>query len=248
MKITIAGFGYVGKAVDMLLKQHHTTHIVDPAFRLDKLTDVKPDAIIICVSTPQGKDGSCDVSNVLDVLNDVNKHTPVLIKSTISHEGWLTIKEAHPDKQICFSPEFLRAKTAIQDFAGMDIMYLSDEHSVFWCNLFYAIRPDLTFKVGTVEELIITKYMRNSFLATKVNFFNQAFDLCQALGINFETVRQFVTDDSRIGSGHTKVTEDRGFGGHCFPKDTNAIIKTAQFKGVDLSIIREAVEYNNRIK
>ena len=245
MKITIAGYGYVGKAMDMFIKHNHSTHIVDPAVNKNTIDDC--DALIICVSTPEHRDGSCNVNNVLDVLSD-SPDVPILIKSTISIEGWQVIKDQYPNKQISFSPEFLRAETAVQDFASQKTMYISDENSIFWINLFYPLKPDLQFKTGTVQELIITKYMRNSFLATKVSYFNQVFDLCQALGINFEVVRKFVTDDERIGTGHSKVTATRGFGGHCFPKDTTAIIKTAHQQGLDFSILRSAVEYNDKVK
>ena len=120
--------------------------------------------------------------------------------------------------------------------------------NIFWINLFYPLKPDLQFKTGTVQELIVTKYMRNSFLATKVSYFNQVFDLCQALGINFEVVRKFVTDDERIGIGHSKVTADRGFGGHCFPKDTSAICRTGERYGENMSIIEAARKYNENLK
>ena len=245
MKITIAGYGYVGKAMDMFIKHNHSTHIVDPAINKNTIDDC--DALIICVSTPEHRDGSCNVNNVLDVLSD-SPDVPILIKSTISIEGWQVIKDQYPNKQISFSPEFLRAETAVQDFASQKTMYISDENSIFWINLFYPLKPDLQFKTGTVQELIITKYMRNSFLATKVSYFNQVFDLCESLGVDFETVRRYTTEDSRITDSHSYVTDERGFGGHCFPKDTQAILKTANEAGYDLSLVREAVQYNERIK
>jgi UDPglucose 6-dehydrogenase len=96
--------------------------------------------------------------------------------------------------------------------------------------------------------LILAKYFRNSFLATKVTFFNQMYDLCNAIGVNYSVVSHLVSVDNRIGRSHTSVTKERGFGGHCFPKDTAAIIKTAELSGIDLGLIKSSIEYNNRIR
>jgi UDPglucose 6-dehydrogenase len=74
------------------------------------------------------------------------------------------------------------------------------------------------------------------------------YDLCKAVDVDYESVRQAVTEDSRIGDSHSWVTEQRGFGGHCFPKDTTAITKTGQRENVSLSLIKEAIEYNKRIR
>ena len=99
-----------------------------------------------------------------------------------------------------------------------------------------------------VSELILTKYFRNSFLATKVAFFNQVYELCQATGANYETVAKHIGNDVRIGHSHTTITDERGFGGHCLPKDTSALIKTAQTHNTQLSILEEAVNYNNTLR
>jgi UDPglucose 6-dehydrogenase len=85
-------------------------------------------------------------------------------------------------------------------------------------------------------------------LALKVAYFNQLYDLCKKLGIDYEQVRRYTILDNRIGESHTTITDERGFGGHCFPKDVNALIKTAQRDNVDLSILKNAVEYNRNIR
>ena len=123
MKITIAGYGFVGKAMEAYLKECGiTTKIVDPEYYRIlgkdltcglKISDTDADGVIICVSTPQAETGECNMSNVFDVLKDTDIRTPVLIKSTISIEGWEQITQLFPNHTISFSPEFLRAKTAI---------------------------------------------------------------------------------------------------------------------------------------
>ena len=107
---------------------------------------------------------------------------------------------------------------------------------------------EVTGLVYKPEELILAKNFRNSFLATKVAFFNQIYDLCEQLGVDYNNVSRAVALDDRIGSSHIEVTEERGFGGHCFPKDTSAIVETALKFNVDLSLIAEAIKYNNKIR
>ena len=248
MKITIAGYGYVGKAVDTCLSVNHATYIVDPKINKNKINGFSEDALIICVSTPQGEDGSCDMRNVLDCIEQAAKNTPILIKSTISIEGWQQIKELYPKRRVTFSPEFLRAETAIEDFITQKSMYLSEGNHEFWLNIFHEALPNAGFKTGTAEELILTKYFRNSFLATKVSFFNQVYDLCKVLNTNYSKVITYVSDDERIGDSHSNVTQERGFGGHCFPKDIKAIMATANKHNCDLSLIKEVVKYNSKVR
>lgn len=253
MKIAIAGYGYVGKAVHATVKRWHETIIVDPGF--DEYNNNKIDdtcnGVIICVSTPEADDGSCDMTNVIDVINTTPKKVPILIKSTISIEGWLQINADFPDHYICFSPEFLRAETAIEDFQKQETIYISIEKSgshKHWQKMFKGCMYGKKYDFKDAKELILAKYFRNSFLATKVSFFNQIYDLCKAKNMDYEAVRQVVGDDNRIGHGHTTVTEERGFGGHCFPKDTSAIVETAKNDNVDLTLIEEAIKYNGTIR
>ena len=94
MNIAIAGYGFVGKAIEAYLhKTEHTTQIIDPKYSNMSVLDTKCDGIIICVDTPANEDGSCDMSNVIDVLNDTHTEKPVLIKSTISIQGWDQINQ-----------------------------------------------------------------------------------------------------------------------------------------------------------
>jgi UDPglucose 6-dehydrogenase len=246
MKILIAGYGYVGKAIDSCLNKVHTTHIVDPKFNSNTF-NFDYDAVIIAVATPQGQDGSCDMQNIFNCVEQVNDK-PILIKSTISLEGWQQLKQKYPNKDITFSPEFLRANTAIEDFVKQETMFFSNDNYKFWSLLFKSILPTMNISIGKAEELVLAKYFRNSFLATKVSFFNQIYDLCKSLNISYSNVKDFIVADKRIGDSHSEVTTQRGFGGHCFPKDTQAILSTAETNNCQLSILNEAVKYNSSIR
>ena len=241
MKILIAGYGFVGKAHHELLKDRHEIIIHDPALGY-KADFVDVDAVIVCVATPQREDGSCEMANVYDVV-DLAPDVPILIKSTISVEGWDMLVDAFPNRMLNFSPEFLRAASAVEDLKNMDLMLIGGTSCSFWNKVF-----DVNVEIAEARELILAKYARNSFLALKVAFFNQMYDLCDALDVEYSAVAHYTGMDSRITESHTQVTKQRGFGGHCFPKDTNAIIKTGQRNNVDLSILKEAVEYNRRIR
>lgn len=248
MKINVYGYGFVGKAHCEILQQEHDINIIDPKFSELEQTDFQPEAAIICASTPQHESGACNINNVYEILEKIDKTIPVLIKSTISLEGWYQLKEAFPYHSLNFSPEFLRAEQYLSDFKNMTTMYLSEERATWWAKIFNPFWQNLQFVVGTTEELILVKYFKNAFLATKVSFFNQVYDFCTSAGINYEEVMNGIAQDSRIGFSHTKVTEERGWGGMCLPKDTSALLKTAEKYDVDLSLIREACEYNSKIR
>jgi UDPglucose 6-dehydrogenase len=241
MKILVAGYGFVGAAHALSLVGKHDVRIHDPDKGYKSNYD-EAEAVICCVATPQHKDGACDISSVADVI-ERSPNVPILIKSTISLEGWRTLLDIYPNKQITFSPEYLRAEKAMQDFKDQSNVQIGGGDESFWRKIL-----DVNVYVKDPESLILAKYFVNSFLATKVSFFNQIYDFCEITGVDFKDVSGLVASDPRIGFSHTAVTEERGFGGHCFPKDTNAILTTARRFGTRLSLIREAVLYNTILR
>ena len=246
MKIGIAGYGFVGKAHEGVLKDYHDIIIYDPA--LGHYGDLRhADAIIVCVSTPEGSHGGCHMDNVLAVVDD-NPNVPILIKSTISVEGWDMLTHMFPHTSLTFSPEFLRAASALEDFKNNKTILLGGGNTGFWADIFITAMGKINISLGSPKELILTKYARNSFLALKVAYFNQINDLCERLGVDYEQVRLYTTLDNRIGESHTTITDERGFGGHCFPKDTKALTVTANKYEANLTILEQAIEYNKSIR
>jgi len=239
MKITIAGYGFVGKAHYELLKDKHDITIYDPQLGYKDLGE--PEGIICCVSTPSRSDGSCEMQNVYEVI-EASPDVPILIKSTISPEGWQMLTDTFPNRMLNFSPEFLRAVSAVEDLKNADKLLIGGNSVNFWTKVF-----DVAIESCDVEALILAKYARNSFLALKVAFFNQVYDLCEALGVDYEAVKHYTAMDDRIGNSHMDITKERGFGGHCFPKDTKAIVTSADKEDVSLSILKEAIRYNSTI-
>ena len=248
MKLTLVGYGFVGKAVHEVLKDHHDLKIVDPQYN-DNVIDNDSDGYIICVPTPSTVTGACNMSIVEAVIKACPKDKPILIKSTISLEGWR--KDIEPQgKEITFSPEFLTAANANEDFKNQKFMLFGGGNVEFWNDVFILCKGfDPIY--ATVEELILTKYLRNSFLATKVAFFNEVFDLCETAGIDYNQVKALVGMDERITHSHMHVPGpdgDRGFGGACFPKDTEALLYSTNVLGAKLPTLQTAVQSNKDIR
>ena len=244
MKIGIAGYGYVGKAQELLLQDYHEIIVSDPAKK--QYGDLKhADAIIVCVSTPPHKYGECNISNVLDVLESA-PDVPILIKSTLSTEGWRRI--ANVNLNITYSPEFLRAEFWQEDVKNNKDYYFGGSGTSFWGDIFRHALGNINISIAKPEELVAAKALRNSFLALKVSFFNQIYDYCKDQNIDFENVRVVITDDPRIGSSHSYVTSDRGYGGHCLPKDVIATVRSAQSSGSRLTLLEEAHNYNGSVR
>jgi nucleotide sugar dehydrogenase len=254
MKIIIAGYGFVGKAVAAALKPMHEVVIVDPQYTTNEIQyHHDADGIIICVNTPTGENDIINANNVANVIDNVPIFMPVLIKSTVTPaivEGFDEIYENH---SIVYSPEFLRARTATEDFLNQKYVVLGGEDpECFWQELFQTTLPNCKMVFNcTAKEACLVKYSVNSFLALKTSFFNQIDDICAKTGMDFDIVRHIVANDTRIGSSHTMVPGpdgERGWGGACFPKDTAAFIQWTNTIEAPATLVEEAVNYNRRIR
>lgn len=246
MKIGIAGYGFVGMAHDWILKDYHDIIISDPA--KGHYGDLRhADAIIVCVSTPQREDGSCNVNNVYEVIES-SPDVPILIKSTLNVEGWKAIVNAFPDRSLTFSPEFLRAAHWEKDIVENKHWYLGGTSTQFWADILLNVLGPISITIKDPADLVAAKAFRNSFLALKVSFFNQIYDYCKAHDLNYDAVADVISADDRIGDSHTTITQQRGYGGHCFPKDVRATIKSGQAYNARLTLLEEADAYNSTIR
>ena len=250
MIIQVVGYGFVGKTHALALSgENRSVRVYDPAKHYNHWND-DADCYIIAVSTPQAKDGSCNMTNVYEIVESImstNPEAPILIKSTISLEGWRLINRSYPDAYITFSPEYLRADYAMEDFKNQKSITLGGGDVNFWSELL-SEGLGIPVDIWNPESLILTKYFRNSFLATKVAFFQQMHDMCLQSNVDPNEVLAYVSDDKRIGKSHTYVSSvDKGFGGHCLPKDVSALLSTSNDMGYELSILKEVMEYNERL-
>ena len=254
MKILIAGYGFVGKAVANALKEEHQVIAIDPQYNEYKIADhLDADGIIVCVGTPSTLMGDCDSEALFEVLAQIPVYMPVLVKSTATPDVINSLVQRFPEHSICYNPEFLTAANANNDFLNQKYMILGGEDpESFWQELFQSVLKECKlYFYCTPVEASVAKYAVNSFLATKVAFFNQLNELCETNDIDFESVRRLVAHDPRIGPSHTLVPGPDGklgFGGACFPKDTWAFTNFAKRAGVPQTIISSAVMYNDKIR
>lgn len=249
--IVIAGYGYVGKAHYDVFKNEAI--VVDPKYNDGKISDFPAaKGVICCVSTPSLPDGSCDATNVIDVIRETPENVPILIKSTFDLQSWEYIKNCFPNHIINYSPEFLRAANATSDMKYLDHLIISrGAGEEFWKIFYSKFYNDIDFYTCSVEEAIAIKYFKNAFFATKVSFFNEIYDFCEQYNIDFETVRVGMARDWRINGDHSIVNPVdgiRGWGGHCLPKDTSALLKMAELTNKNLNTLDAAVRYNASIR
>lgn len=219
------------------------------------------DVIFIAVGTPSRRgDGHADLSYVYaaakDIAASLKKFTVIVTKSTVpvgtGDEVETIIREARPDAELAVvsNPEFLREGAAIRDFKHPDriVIGTSDERarkvmSEVYRPLHLNASPILYTDRRTAE---LTKYAANSFLATKVTFINEIADLAEKVGANVQDVARGIGLDNRIGMKFLHAGP--GFGGSCFPKDTMALIKTAQDNESPVRIVETVVAVNDQRK
>ena len=151
------------------------------------------------------------------------------------------------------NPEFLTAVNAVEDFRNSDRNIIGGFQK--WClelrNLYTAHFPYTQIQIVKSRESETIKYFCNSYLAAKVAFFNNLYEICNKLEMNFDSVKDGVISDTRIGSSHTKVPGPdglMGFGGYCFPKDINALINTLKENEINDELFSTVWEYNKKIR
>lgn len=243
MRVAIIGHGVVGQAMAGLFP---AALVYDPAKGLYTLPDA--DVAFVCVPTPQGSDGSADTSIVEDVIR---KHAPALfvIRSTVP-PGTTRALELRHGKQIVFQPEYLGMTPGHRYAGDRDVPFvILGGHRVNTetvADLYRTVLPPETaYHHVEPETAELVKYATNTFLAAKVEFANELYDLTASLGLDYERVRELWLLDERIGRSHTGVNRHaRGFDGACFPKDIAALVTWAEASGVRVPLLRSAMEAN----
>jgi UDPglucose 6-dehydrogenase len=231
-------------------------------FTTEVLTPVgEADAVFIAVGTPSRRgDGHADLSYVYDAAREiagaVRGYTVIVTKSTVpvgtGDEVERIIREtnASADVEVVSNPEFLREGAAISDFKRPDRIVVGTESERAKEVMTEVYRPlylnqaPLLFTGRRTSELI--KYAANAFLAVKITFINEIADLCEQVGANVQEVARGIGLDNRIGGKFLHAGP--GYGGSCFPKDTTALVKTAQDYNTPLRIVETVVAVNDQRK
>ena len=276
MILGIIGQGFVGTAINNGLKSHYEilTYDLDANKCNSTHGDVckKSEIILICVPTPMRKDGSCDTRILESAIDDVyntfkdsqRKEAPILvIKSTVPPGTTDEIDAKYKDMKVLFSPEFLTEANSFEDFKNQnriivgvpnqDVDKVSPEGEKVVNMFSKVVKEETHIMISTAKEAEMCKYFINCFLATKVIFANQMYDICKSAGLDYDVVKFLALLDPRIGKSHMMVPGpdgDRGFGGHCFPKDLSAMIKFGMDNNVPYSssFLQEVENYNKLVR
>jgi UDPglucose 6-dehydrogenase len=263
MKLGIVGHGFVGSAVSHGFTKDLQKFIVDPKYfsqnTINDLIGFKPDATFVAVPTPQLETGECNTEILESVLKDLNqiKNHLVIIKSTVPAYKLQSIQEQCIDLRIVYNPEFLTEKNYLDDFVNppmhvfggkdvdtSEVENLYTEHST--------CKPCPVFKTDITTASMV-KYCINSFLATKVTFMNEMYDVLRAAGgSDWQTFTKIIENDPRIGKSHMKVPGTdgmRGYAGSCFPKDTSALAWFArEILNTPFTQLETSIKINDKLR
>jgi len=230
------------------------------AGRLQFTTDVPAavrdaEVIFIAVGTPPDEDGSADLKYVLAVAETIGKHAArevvVVTKSTVpvgtAEKVAAVLKPlAKVPFHMCSNPEFLKEGAAVDDFMkpdrvviGVDSAFARERMGELYSPFVRTGKPVIFMDIPSAE---MTKYAANAMLATRISFMNEIANLCERVGANVDLVRKGIGSDSRIGSAF--LFPGPGYGGSCFPKDVQALMRTSVENGAPMGIL-EAVETAN---
>jgi len=231
-----------------------------------KLSEVvnESDIIFIAVGTPPDEDGSADLKYVVGVASEIgqnlNQYTVVVTKSTVpvgtakkvkaSIQEELDKRGVNVEFDVASNPEFLKEGNAVEDFLKPDRIVIGIESEMAEKILKRLYKPFVLnghpIIVMDIASSEMTKYAANSMLATKISFINEIANLCEIVGADINLVRKGIGSDARIGNKF--LYPGVGYGGSCFPKDIQALIKTANTHGCSLKILQAVEDVNNNQK
>lgn len=257
MRMAIVGHGFVGKAVSFGFNSSKIEKfIIDPKYgnKIEDLVDKDIDVTFVCVPTPMQSDGSIDSSIVEECVNYLKHNVSglIIIKSTVTPVILEKLINCVSANRIVYNPEFLMEKSANEDFVnpfmhifGGNLEVTKEVERIY--NEYSLCKACPVYHMSAVEASLV-KYGINTFLATKVVWFNQFYDMVEKFGGNYGTVIRGITTDKRVGPSHTTVPgfdAKRGFGGACFPKDSAAFLRLSEN---EFTILNEVIRVNNQLR
>jgi UDPglucose 6-dehydrogenase len=214
------------------------------------------EAVFVCVPTPRDDNGNCNTSileDVLDRLDKINYTGVIISKCTAPPNIYKKLNEQYPN--LVHVPEFLTAADAIRDYLNGSFAIIGGSIKAYMneAERFVKISQQnlKTIVHCGIGEAALAKYAINSFLATKVVFMNELRELAVASELDYEDIVTLVSLDKRIGSSHMKVPGSDGsfgFGGHCFPKDTEALLALSKDLGVTMQVLEAALKKNTLLR
>jgi len=251
MKVGVIGRGFVGGAItNGFENQGHEVLVLDTKLNT-KIEDVLEARLLyVCVPTPSSEDGSCNtdiVESVLGQLSERNYSGAVCLKSTIVPGTTQKFRQLFGNLNISFVPEFLREKTAVEDFLHNNnvlVIGSEDEEVISMIKVSHGTLPTHTVSMSPTEAEL-TKYFSNTYKAMRVTFANAFYNLCQTMGSDYDKVKDAFLFHG-IGDGHYLRVNKQfgGYGGTCLPKDSKALSKLVDELGLPMEIFRVIVSDN----
>ena len=266
-EIGIVGQGFVGSAVREGMQNYFKVFAFDKdPNKFSSATSIfnvveNTELTFLCVPTPMRKSGQCDLNILNAALDEISKSATalnkknyiVVIKSTIPPGTTDYLSAIYNNLEIVFNPEFLTEANAVDDYKNQNRIVIGGDRpgTTKVKQVFSKAFPKVPIikTSATIAEMI--KYVTNTFLALKVSYANEMYQICQGLGIDYDKVIEYARYDERLGNSHWSVPGpdgDFGFGGHCFPKDIAALQHLAGTMKIDTTILNAAIDKNTSVR
>ena len=260
INIGIIGQGFVGNAIYQKFKKYHkvlTYDLDDSKCNTTKQELLENSEIIfVCLPTPMNSDGSCNLNIVESVIKELNVigNYLVVIKSTIPPGTTEKFNNKYKNIDIVFNPEFLTEANAVDDFENQTRIILggSKEGTTKLKQIYSSIFRKTSKIIKTDSRTAeLVKYITNAYLANKVSFANEIYQICEGLDLDYDKIIEYATYDERLGLSHWGVPGpdgDFGYGGHCFPKDLSAIISLTKELNTVNNVLLATQKTNDTIR
>lgn len=259
--IGIIGLGFVGGAIKHSFEKYFNILSYD----IDKKKSTESNIqslirqckyIFVTLPTPMKKDGSCDLSNIENILKEIDVYTTdniIIIKSSIPPGTTDLFANKYNNIKFVFSPEFLTEKNANNDFANQNRIILGGHpnNTEQVMHIFKKVCPMAHICETDFTTAEMVKFTINCFLAVKISIFNELYQICKKLNINYNNMVALSLLDDRVGASHTEVPGWDGyfgFGGSCFPANINIMMTCAKELGIDTKILRASWEKNLEVR
>jgi len=258
-KIAQIGNGFVGNALNRSFKKNGVDTVVYDKFQnIGKLEDVLDSSIVfLCLPTPYIEGEGFDLSAIKENFEKLSKSIYkglCVIKSTVEPGVSKALAEEY-GLNVAHNPEFLTERTAFEDFdsQGHIVLGKACESPTFdkLILLYKKLYPNAFISICTSDESEAMKLFANSFYAQKVMIFNEFYLLCNSIGLDFETVKSLMLKNNWIAPQHMTVPGPDGkmaYGGHCFPKDTNALNTLMEKNNTRREVIGAAIKERNKMR
>ena len=260
MSIGIIGQGFVGNAIYQKFKNYYDIKTFDTKGVMhcnsNEQATLDNEIVFVCLPTPMNKNGTCHTDIVEAAVKRIFEFGVAkiaVIKSTVPPGTVAKWNKKFPSLNIVFNPEFLTEANAVDDFNNQTRIILGGPRkgTTKLKTIYSKVFPKASIIKTDSTYAEMVKYVTNSFLATKVSFANEMYEICNGLDVDYDKVIEYATYDKRLGKSHWSVPGpdgDLGYGGHCFPKDVKALIEVANENDIFPLMLIATDEKNEQVR